>query len=584
MPDAPEEQLDDRTARYIPAPAGEGPRPGGSDSDRQLERRLTEAITGAAAYDPLTEWVGQTLETYAVKEFAKRGGQGGIFRGLQHGVEREVAIKIVPRQADNAADLNALQEEARVLARLNKDDFIADHLVQLYHLGGNDRGVWLVMEWLDGDNVEERLSRRGPLPWREAFAIAICVLKVLERTHARGLAHFDIKPTNIFVTRQEGRVKLLDFGMARICDRLFGQPQLCVGRGTPQYASPEQLLGPQADHRADLYAVGATLFHMLTDQRPYAQATTLGGLLEAHKGPVPRPSAVKPDLPDCCDRIVARAMAHDVSARYQDAAEFRKDLERALKQPAGARPLVGRAAVFLGLCALISLGVVGALLVRERSDPPLPPGPPGPKSDSRGPAKQGAGHILVRKLEVSHRVRVGAADEPRGALGKNSFATRLHDIVTIAAELTEPAYCYLIAFRPDGQDELCFPESDTVRPAKTTRPSYPLPGRKEGFGLDEGTGLQAFFLVVSRAPLPSYREWRKERGRSPWRPTRAAPNLVWRYDGVQVTAYSPDQPGGQRAKGVKLQGTDAMSALAEWLPRPPEVEAVEGIGFAVLPR
>jgi hypothetical protein len=578
MPNAPEERPDDRTAPYIAVPAGEGAPQAGSDSDRRFGRRLMEAISGAAAYEPLTEWVGQTLETYTVTAFAKRGGQGGIFRGLQHGVEREVAIKIVPRRDDNAADLDALREEARTLARI-KDDFIADHLVQLYHLGGNERGVWMVMEWLDGENVEERLSRQGAMPWREALEVIICVLKVLEKTHACGLAHFDIKPTNIVLTRQEGRVKLLDFGMARLCDRLFGRPEFCVGRGTPQYAAPEQLLGPEADQRADLFSVGATLFHMLTDQRPYGQATSLAVLLEAQKGSVPRPTAVKPDLPSCCDTIIARAMARDVKSRYQDASEFRKDLERALA-PAGGprrRPVLLGAALVLAVCGLAAVGVLGTFLLHRNPEPSSRPG------DSRT-AGERPQRILVRKLEVEHWVRGGAADVRQGVLGHTTFAARAHDIVTIAADLSEPAYCYLIAFRPDGVDELCFPEADSVPPPLTDRPRYPLLGNKEGFGLDEGTGLQAFFLVVSRQPLPPYREWRRARSPSPWRTAAAAPGLVWRYDGIALTAYSADHPGGQRAKGQKLRGTDAMSALAEWLQQAPEVVAVEGIGFPVLPR
>jgi hypothetical protein len=195
-----------------------------------------------------------------------------------------------------------------------------------------------------------------------------------------------------------------------------------------------------------------------------------------------------------------------------------------------------------------------------------------------------AQRIVVRRLEVRHLAKEGKFDRPRGNLGERSFTTHLGDAVTISAKLSKPAYCYLIAYRPDGTEELCFPEDEKVPPPLTDRPRYPSVRSSDTYGLTDGAGLEAFFLVVSRKPLPAYAEWRKARGDSPWQPTAALPVLVWRYDGEELLAATPQEPGGERGKGRELAGGGVVGRVADWLRRAPDVEAVVGLGFPVLER
>jgi hypothetical protein len=233
-----------------------------------------------------------------------------------------------------------------------------------------------------------------------------------------------------------------------------------------------------------------------------------------------------------------------------------------------------------------------------------------------------AAKVQVVSLDVKHFANVnGEFDQPRGVLGKDSFVTRQGDSVTVECRLSQPAYAYLLAFRPDGIAEVCFPESEDEPPPLTDRPRYP-PAESRGvnYGLDEGAGLQVFALVVSRRPLPPYREWGVWRGASPWKKVEAArlvlgastvgllgsppgqgpllasyalfpgrllrppPGVVWRDDGAAVDALTAEDPTGQRAKGREVRGKTTVVELTEWLRQAPEVEAVAVVGFAVLPK
>jgi hypothetical protein len=169
-------------------------------------------------------------------------------------------------------------------------------------------------------------------------------------------------------------------------------------------------------------------------------------------------------------------------------------------------------------------------------------------------------------------------------LGKESFATRRGDTVTVHARLSQPAYAYLIAFRPDGVAEVCFPEKEEAAPPLTDRPCYPSVTPSVHYGLDEGAGLQVFALVVSSQPLPSYKEWQSQLGAPPWqKDLPAPPGLVcWDNDG-EVELLS-DDPAGQRGKGKEVNTKTPVVKLSEWLRQAPGVKAVAAVGFAVLPK
>jgi hypothetical protein len=186
--------------------------------------------------------------------------------------------------------------------------------------------------------------------------------------------------------------------------------------------------------------------------------------------------------------------------------------------------------------------------------------------------------LWIVRFDLEHQAQHGQDGvEPRGKLGEQSFAVRSGDDVTVAAELSGPAYCYLIAFRPDGVDEVFQPEDPGITPQQTDRPCYPPESKpQEVYRLAEGSGLHAFALVVSRDPLPSYRLWKDRHGSPPW-PKQAAstPGVVWWYDGQHLRLLSADHAYVPRGQGAAIRGGGgSVAKLAAWLKAIPGVDVV----------
>lgn len=230
----------------------------------------------------------------------------------------------------------------------------------------------------------------------------------------------------------------------------------------------------------------------------------------------------------------------------------------------------------LGLAALVGLGAFLACRNGAR------------QTDNTPQSQEIKGNVQVLRLDVEHFANVkGRFEESHGLMGQKSFAAQLGDSVEVKARLSRPAYAYLIAFRPDGADEICFPESEDELPPLTDRPRYPfLPeSRGKRFALEEGIGLEVFALVVSERPLPAYRTWRETRGKAPWDKNQATPpGIVLRDDGTVLDALSADDSEVSRGKGRSVTGQDAVVNLTNWLRQAPDVEAVAALGFAVVPK
>jgi hypothetical protein len=190
-------------------------------------------------------------------------------------------------------------------------------------------------------------------------------------------------------------------------------------------------------------------------------------------------------------------------------------------------------------------------------------------------------------MKIDHMARHGQNQFlGRGELGQRSFAVQPDDDVTVRAELSEPAYAYLIAFRPDGVDELCDPADPEGRPRKTQQPSYPRAGRtNKVYRLNDGAGLHAFAVVASRNPLPPYRQWKGQHRIQGWsKGLSSAPGVVWWHDGEGLFPLTAEDPGGQRSQGATIGGGGAAVAdLADQLRDLPGVDAVAVKAFPVPP-
>ncbi len=289
-----------------------------------------------------------------------RGGMGVVHRARHADLGRTVALKILPEGFAAHAELaERFRTEARIIAGLSHDNLVKIH--DFGFLG--DGRPYYAMELVDGYSLEELLRREKGMDWREALRFGIQACRALEVAHAAGVVHCDIKPGNLMVTR-DGTLKLCDFGVARVRDEkaassAAGKPQIV---GTPEYMAPEQAAGGTTDERADLYALGAVLYELVTGCLPYDGPSTLA-LLEAKRSsdcvaPVRR--APHRGLPKNVDALLRKALARLPEERFQTAAEMRQALRRAVEAPAQrgrAGRLVASAAALTLLVGAVGLGV-----------------------------------------------------------------------------------------------------------------------------------------------------------------------------------------------------------------------------------
>ena len=228
------------------------------------------------------------------------GGMGEVYRARDTRLDRTVAIKLLPSEIVNAPGrrVERFRHEARAIARITHP-----HICALYDLGEHDSTLYLVMEYVAGDTLAQRLEA-GPLPEKAACRIAIAIADALDHAHKNGVTHRDLKPANIMLARSG--VKLLDFGLARLRDRneLAGHDPTQTARltedgavaGTLPYMAPEQIEGGEQDARTDLFAFGVVLYEMVCGRRPFQGATRtalMAAIVEAEPAP---PASLQPAI------------------------------------------------------------------------------------------------------------------------------------------------------------------------------------------------------------------------------------------------------------------------------------------------
>ncbi len=307
--------------------------------------RTPERSPARAAWSPPElEELAPLLPGFVLEEFIGRGGMGAVYRARQAGLERAVAIKLLPRTAAEDAEFaERFRTEARALARLQHP-----HIVTIYESGATTDGhLFYVMEYVDGSDLSELLAH-GALPAAQALSIARAVCEALEYAHARGIIHRDIKPANVLLG-DDGLVKVADFGLAKQFSGPERTENLTVtgaALGTPSYMSPEQRKGQPVDARADLYSLGVMLYEMLTGELPQGAW---------------QPPSRKSDSSPRLDAVVEKSVQPDPALRVQSAAELRARLERIERLMA---PGVRRRRVILTAAAALALSGGGAWLWR----------------------------------------------------------------------------------------------------------------------------------------------------------------------------------------------------------------------------
>ena len=252
------------------------------------------------------------------------GGMSTVYRAFDSTLERRVAIKLMHREISSDSDqLERFRREARAVASLNHP-----HVVTVIDFGEDDDHPYIVLEYVEGENLKDRLRRLGRLPVPEAVAYAIEIGRALECAHSNKLVHRDVKPQNVLID-SEGRAKVTDFGIAR---SLEAEGLTATGRvlGTTDYVAPEQALGEPTTAQSDVYSLGICLFEMLTGDVPFKADTQVGVAMKHVKDPLPDIRMRRPEISAALASVVETACSKETANRYESAAELVHDLEQTL--------------------------------------------------------------------------------------------------------------------------------------------------------------------------------------------------------------------------------------------------------------
>ena len=257
-----------------------------------------------------------TVGGYRVGERLGEGGMGEVFRAVDTMLEREVALKVLRPEMGARADLvERFRVEAIALARLHHR-----HIAAVFSFFQERGQHYIAMQYVRGRTLESVLQQRGPLPWREAAAVAMDVLQALEHAHALGVVHRDLKPANLMIDA-DARTVVMDFGIARVMAR-SRQTRAGTLVGTLEYIAPEIVRGEAADARSDLYSLGCVMYEMVTGALPFDSPSDFA-LMRAHAEQAPpRPIVRCGDLPPALEAIILRALEKQPAKRYASARAF----------------------------------------------------------------------------------------------------------------------------------------------------------------------------------------------------------------------------------------------------------------------
>src|SRR5215469_1916666 len=277
----------------------------------------------AGSNDDLGSLIGRSLGQFRIVERIGAGGMATVFKAYQPTLDRYVAIKVLPAyHARDPVFVKRFVQEARSVAKLAHPN-----IVQIHDFGDQDGITYIVMEYVDGGTLKDRLKRA--LPPAEASDYIIQAAEGLDCAHRNGIVHRDVKPANMLL-RKDNHLLLSDFGIAKILEGTTNLTRVGTGIGTPQYMSPEQGTGQMVDRRSDIYALGIVLFHCLTGRVPFTADSPLTITLKHMNEPLPVDKLAAEGVPAPIIQVVQKMTAKLQQDRYQTAEEVVAVLTRAL--------------------------------------------------------------------------------------------------------------------------------------------------------------------------------------------------------------------------------------------------------------
>jgi eukaryotic-like serine/threonine-protein kinase len=268
-------------------------------------------------------------DDYELLQLLGTGGFGRVYRVRDLHLEREVALKVLnPSLTQDPEVVERFRREAQLAARLSHPN-----IVNIFDIAGRSGLLWYTMELVNGPSLAQLVEREGPLSVDRTLRMLREALSALAHAHGSGLVHRDIKPENMLIA-PDGSVQITDFGLALALRGKFGGAT--SQSGTPQFASPEQLLGERVDQRSDLYSLAAVAYFALLGAPPFPGLTAEQILAKQTTNQLPTTVGRRDDVPDALEKVLDRALSSDVEARYPSAAEFLQALNRSVGELASS--------------------------------------------------------------------------------------------------------------------------------------------------------------------------------------------------------------------------------------------------------
>jgi len=309
------------------------------------------------------------IAAYRIVRLLGKGGMGAVYLAEDNTLNRPVAIKIISeKQAQDTHGRNRFLREARAMATIDNP-----HVIRVHSFGEFSGQPYIVMEYVDGTTLAERIKHEGPLPVNEALRILRYIVDALEAAWEKQIVHRDIKPSNILVDKK-GRIRVADFGLARPVqladDASLTQSGSVVG--TPHYISPEQAQGQTVDFRSDIYSLGVVLYEMLVAERPF-EGTTPFSIVNKHLNtPMPSPKQKRPELPDSIVSLVYSMTRKKADKRPSSYSQLREKIDSISNRHATGKSVFTKARVTVPAAILVLISGI-AIWFQQSSQTDAPP-------------------------------------------------------------------------------------------------------------------------------------------------------------------------------------------------------------------
>ena len=336
--------------------------------------------------------IGRVVGNYEVLAELGRGGMGVVYKAHEMSLQRVVALKVLPALlAGDPEFVRRFEREARSVAQLNHPN-----IVTIYAVGEHDGNHFIAMEYIKGKTVTTAVQEDGPFEVRRAMELLAQAADALAEAHNKDIIHRDIKPHNIMID-QAGRVKIMDFGLAKALSGATSLTAAGTAMGTPAYMSPEQCQGKALDPRTDIYSLGVTFFEMLAGRPPFVGDTPLAVISQIMTAKFPSITEFNPDVPEEVARIAGKMVARDTAERYAFAEALAGDANRWLRS---------RQTPESGVATMMPSGDECPTIPLDSGAGAGAPGVTRPvASDTPSPVPDGAGHTVATATATQVRRR-----------------------------------------------------------------------------------------------------------------------------------------------------------------------------------